>query len=81
MLRHIGVVLAAAVSAVVVLGTLGQADDGEAFIVTELHPGWNLIGWVQEPTPVDELFDSVAELDRIAVYDSASGTWSEKARA
>lgn len=63
------------------MGSVVRADDGEDSIVTELHPGWNLIGWVQDAAPTSELFDAIPVLDRVAAYDSASASWVVSVRA
>ena len=62
-----------------------DAQDRDGFWVsTELFPGLNLIGWLEEPTPVGELFDAIPRAEALFVWDAPERTWryaSRNARA
>lgn len=78
MLLSFGVVLVFV--AVLVTSPVSGAEGGNASFITVLYPGWNLIGWVADATPVDSLFNEIEELDRVSDRDSASGDWQSTAR-
>ena len=46
-------------------------------IVTTLHQGWNLIGWVDAETPVDQLFgdEGIPRLESVQAWDSVEQRW------
>ena len=44
--------------------------DESTTITTELHPGWNLIGWIGPDTPVADLFDEIPALGSIWARDA-----------
>lgn len=47
-----------------------EPADGEAgTITTELHPGWNLVGWIGPETPVAELFEEIPALWQVSARD------------
>ena len=68
---------------VVTGATLAEADaqDREGFWVpTELFPGLNLIGWLEAPTPVGELFDAIPRAEALFVWDAPEQTWRYASR-
>ncbi len=44
--------------------------DVSTTITTELHPGWNLIGWIGPETPVADLFDEIPALGSVWARDT-----------
>ena len=49
--------------------------DEPATITTELHPGWNLIGWIGPETPVADLFEEIAALEQVSALDAQAGSY------
>ena len=43
-------------------------------IATELHPGWNLVGWLESPVPLDSLFARVPSLQVACWLDRSVGS-------
>ena len=69
---------------VVTGATLAEADaqDRDGFWVsTELFPGLNLIGWLEAPTPVGELFAAIPRAEALFVWNAAEQTWQYAARS
>ena len=69
---------------VVTGATLAQADaqDRDGFWVsTELFPGLNLVGWLEAPTPVGELFAAIPRAEALFVWNAADQTWQYAARS
>ena len=72
---------------VVTGATVAEADalDREGlWVSTPLYPGLNLIGWLEAPTPVGELFDAIPRAEALFVWDAPERTWryaSRNARA
>ena len=72
---------------VVTGATLAEADaqDRDGYWVsTELFPGLNLVGWLEAPTPVGELFDAIPRAEALFAWDAPEQTWryaSRNARA
>ena len=63
---------------VVTGATLAEADaqDRDGYWVsTELFPGLNLIGWLEAPTPVGELFDAIPRAEALFVWDAGAAVW------
>ncbi len=56
------------------------ASASDATITTTLHPGDNLIGWVEADAPTDHVFDQIPELQSIRSSSSGS-TWFVHRRA
>ena len=48
----------------------GPAADGAATITTELHPGWNLVGWIGHDTAVSDLFEEIPALEFVSARDA-----------
>ncbi len=48
--------------AVALLSSVEHASSSEESTTTTLYPGWNLIGWIHEITPVSDLFAAIDEL-------------------
>ncbi len=75
MRRWLTLPLLACASLVVLVTSLGPAHaaapSNAESITTELHPGWNMAGWLGPATPVSELFDAVPALQQIYVWNSA----------
>lgn len=46
-------------------------------LITTLHQGWNLVGWVDVETPVGQLFgdDGIPRLESVRAWDSAEQRW------
>ena len=68
---------------VVTGATLAEADaqDRDGFWVsTALFPGLNLIGWLEAPTPVGELFDAIPRAEALFVWDAPEQTWRYASR-
>ena len=64
--------------------TLAEADaqDREGFWVsTALFPGLNLIGWLEAPTPVGELFAAIPRAEALFVWNAAEQTWRYASRS
>ena len=53
-----------------IMSAKSAAASDDSFSTT-LHPGWNLIGWIQADASVDQVFEQIAELDLIV---DAAGT-------
>ena len=78
MLRRLGPLLLAAPAIALALGAAsaaaqsppGPAADGSATITTELHPGWNLVGWFGPDTPVADLFEEIPALQLVSARDA-----------
>ena len=51
-------------------GVTSGAPPRPATITTVLYPGWNMVGWVGEASPVPELFESLPELRLVFVWDA-----------
>ena len=69
---------------VVTGATLAEADaqDRDGYWVsTELFPGLNLIGWLEELTPVEELFDAIPRAEALFAWDAAEQTWRYASRS
>ncbi|MYE31907.1 MAG: hypothetical protein F4X80_04475 [Chloroflexi bacterium] len=49
-------------------------------IMTMLHPGWNMVGWVGPETPASDLFDEIPALAGIYAWDSETGGYRLRAR-
>ena len=59
--------------------TVAEADEPDRegiWLSTPLYPGLNLIGWVEDPTPVTELFAAIPRLEIAYSYDATSRKWS-----
>ena len=77
MLRRLGPLLLAAPAMALALGAAsaaaqsppGPAADGSATITTDLHPGWNLVGWFGPDTPVADLFEEIPALQLVSARD------------
>ena len=68
---------------VVTGATLAEADaqDRDGFWVsTALFPGLNLIGWLEAPTPVGELFAAIPRAEALFVWNAADQTWQYASR-
>ena len=46
----------------------GQSSPPDT-ITTELHPGWNAVGWLGPDAPVSELFDAIPALRHVSAWD------------
>ena len=74
-MRHWLTILALACASVAVLVTTiapldaAEPSPGES-ITTELHPGWNMVGWLGPEAPVSELFEAIPALKRIYAWNS-----------
>ena len=69
---------------VVTGATLAEADaqDRDGYWVsTELFPGLNLVGWLEQPTPVAELFAAIPRAEALFVWNAADQTWQYAARS
>ena len=69
---------------VVTGATLAEADaqDRDGYWVsTALFPGLNLVGWLEAPTPVAELFDAIPRAEALFVWDAAERTWRYASRS
>ena len=83
MLSRLGYPLLAALAIVLALGAAsaaaesppGPAADDAATIATELHPGWNLVGWIGPDTPVADLFAEVPALLQVSARDTQAGRY------
>ena len=64
--------------------TLAEADaqDRDGLLGHRRHciPGLNLIGWLEEPTPVGELFDAIPRAEALFVWDAPEQTWRYASR-
>ena len=49
-------------------------------ITTQLHPGWNMIGWVGPATPVADLFTAVPELTHVYAWDGEEQRYRQATR-
>ena len=59
-----------------------DAQDRDGFWVsTELFPGLNLVGWLEQPTPVAELFAAIPRAEALFVWNAAEQTWRYAARS
>ncbi len=66
--RLSAVLLALLVLFVVVIRLSGQPASASDDTFTDfLFPGWNLIGWVEEQTDVEEVFDAIPQL--VSIHD------------
>ena len=72
---HRSVALGLALVAVLLTSHFARAEEDAPTIVTVLHPGWNLIGWVEEATPVERLFEAVPQIERAYAWDSLDQRW------
>ena len=78
MLRRLGPLLLVAPAIALALGAAsaaaqsppGPAANGSATITTELHPGWNLVGWIGPDTPVADLFEEIPALQLVSARDA-----------
>ncbi|MCY3880554.1 MAG: hypothetical protein OXG61_00355 [Chloroflexi bacterium] len=53
--------------------TASAEEEGEAGGSTiELHPGWNMVGWLGPETPGGQLFQAMPSIEEVWLYDSAS---------
>ena len=74
-MRHWLTVLALAGASVAVLGTsfstldAAEPPPGES-ITTELHPGWNMVGWLGPEAPGVGLFEAIPALKQIYAWNS-----------
>ena len=50
-----------------------EADD---VVEVQLSPGWNLVGWLEPPGEVGELYERLPGLQAILLADAAAGPWS-----
>ena len=69
---------------VVTGATQAQADaqDRDGYWVsTALFPGLNLIGWLEAPTPVGELFAAIPRAEALFVWDAPERTWRYASRS
>ena len=48
-----------------------EGEEGGVSAV-DLHPGWNLVGWLGPETPGGQLFQALPAIEELWVYDSAS---------
>lgn len=74
-MRHWLTILGLACASVAVLVTTFSPLDAaepspDESITTELHPGWNMVGWLGPEAPVSELFEAVPALQRIYAWNS-----------
>lgn len=73
--RWLTLLLLAWASLLVLVTTIGHAHaaapSNAESITTELHPGWNMVGWLGPETPVSELFDAVPALEQIYAWNGA----------
>ena len=78
MLRRLGPLLLVAPAIALALGAAsaaaqsppGPAADDATTITTELHPGWNLVGWIGPDTPVADLFEEIPALELVSARDA-----------
>lgn len=49
-------------------------------MTTVLQPGDNLVGWIDDATPVADLFDAVAEIEMVWAWDALRRQWSAASR-
>ena len=47
---------------------------------TALHPGLNLVGWLEAPIPVEDLFDAMPQAEALFVWQAGSKQWLAVAR-
>ena len=69
---------------VVTGATLAEADaqDRDGYWVsTALFPGLNLIGWLEAPMPVRELFAAIPRAEALFVWDAVEQTWRYASRS
>jgi len=68
-------------AAMALLGTTlapasASAEEGEAaearVLATELHPGWNMVGWLGPETPVTELFSEMPTIREVWAWDTST---------
>ena len=74
-MRHWLTILALACASVAVLVTTFSPLDAaepspDESITTDLHPGWNMVGWLGPEAPVSELFEAIPALKRIYAWNS-----------
>jgi hypothetical protein len=76
-------------AATVLLGTAlapasASAEEGEAeetsVVTTELHPGWNMVGWLGPETPVSELFTDMPAIREVRAWDSIDQRYNGASR-
>lgn len=78
-MRSAGTALSLALLLLTVISTAwarpARADSSQ--IVTTLHQGWNLVGWVDVETPVDQLFgdEGIPRLESVQAWDSVEQRW------
>ena len=63
--------------AVIFVGQVHSARADSPELVTTLHQGWNLVGWVDVETPVGQLFgdNGVPRLEAVRAWDSVEQSW------
>ena len=63
--------------AVIFVGQVHSARADSPELVTTLHGGWNLVGWVDVETPVGQLFgdNGVPRLEAVRAWDSVEQSW------
>ena len=59
-----------------------SADEGHGreTIITVLHPGWNLVGWVGSDTPTSELFATIPALRQVSAWDAEAQAYLDARR-
>ena len=72
MIARLGAVLLVVAVAALALGWNGVAAE-RAAVETRLHPGWNLVGWLEEPEMVGTLFQRVHGLESVQVEETRPG--------
>ena len=69
----LAIVLALGAASAAAQSPPGPAADDAATITTELHPGWNLVGWIGADTPVADLFEEIPALELVSARDAHAG--------
>ena len=76
MTRRVTLATVAAIAALLLSAGLAAAQDPpETATATRLEPGFNLVGWVGEPTPVSQLFQQIPRLEAIWAWDAELRDW------
>ena len=57
-------------------GSASAQEPASDTIVTQLRPGWNVIGWLGSDTTVDDLFRAVPALQLVAAWDADAGRYA-----
>lgn len=71
-----GAVLLAALALAAVLSMVGlRAQAADDVMTTTLQPGFNLVGWMAETAPVEELFETLPAAEAVYAWDAEAGKW------